>query len=134
MPVKSSKVLRQRSKIWRILSLSLSPSLPPSLSLTNYIQKRRWTKDIERWLASVSRHYFVVTWICRTVGPRRSRETTLEGWLRVLSRENPADDETLVYRTCGQRRERWTFGRLYRTREDEGVGGWRRGENWVGRG
>lgn len=28
----------------------------------------------------------------------------------MLSRENPADDETLVYRTCGQRRE--NVGRL----------------------
>ena len=42
--------------------------------MTNCIQKRWWTKDIERWLASVSRRYFVVTWTRRTVGERKSTQ------------------------------------------------------------
>lgn len=43
----------------------------------------------------------------------------VEGTTRVLSRPNPADDETLVYRTCGQRKRvdvAGVRGRVYRPR------------------
>lgn len=50
--------------------------------------------------------------------------SSVEGTTRVLSRPNPADDETLVYRTCGQRKRvdvAGVRGRVYRPRG--GIGG-----------
>lgn len=48
---------------------------------------------------------FIIIWSFRRIyGRVEDGGRPLEGTMRVLSRPNPADDETLVYRTCGQRK------------------------------